>query len=124
MVKFNIEEKIMEIKTAHGTLIVSAFDDPDYPGVGVDFKLDGHENEPGVPITIIEDVKEEHTTSETNGHAVVVRTYGNCNIDDYTDRTDISIEDIKKFYKEWNDMQKEFVGLDITPNGWDIHEEK
>lgn len=100
MVKINVEKQTMEIKTAHGTIVVTAFDDPDYPGVNVDFKLAGHENEPAVPITMIEDVAEEHTTPETNGHAVVVRTYGNCNVDDYTDRTDISIEDIKRFYEE------------------------
>ena len=100
MVEFDIENKTMEIKTAHGTLVVTAFDNPDYPGVNVDFKLAGHENEPVVPITMVEDVAEDHTTPETNGHAVVVRTYGNCNIDDYTDRVDISLEDIKKFYEE------------------------
>ena len=100
MVKINVEKQTMEIKAAHGTLVVTAFDSPDYPGVNVDFKLAGHENEPSVPITMVEDVAEEHSTSETNGHAVVVRTYGNCNIDDYTDRVDISLEDIKKFYEE------------------------
>lgn len=100
MVKINVEKQTMEIKTAHGTLIVTAFDNPDYPGVYVDFKLTGHENEPAISITMIEDVAEEHTTPETNGHAVVVRTYGNCNIDEYTDRTDISIEDIKRLYEE------------------------
>lgn len=100
MVKINVEKQTMEIKTAHGTLVVTAFDDPDYPGVNVDFKLAGHENEPVVPITMIEDAAEEHTTPETNGHAVVVRTYGNCNVDDYTDRVDISIENIKRFYEE------------------------
>jgi len=103
MVKINVEKQTMEIKTAHGTLVVTAFDNPDYPGVNVDFKLAGHENEPVVPITMVEDVVEEHATSETNGHAVVVRTYGNCNIDEYTDRVDIPIKDIKKFYEEEND---------------------
>jgi hypothetical protein len=102
MVKFDIEKKTMEIKTAHGTLVVTAFDDPDYPGVNVDFKLAGHENEPAVPITMVEDAAEEHTTSETNGHAVVVRTYGDCDADEYTDRTDILIKDIKKVYEEEN----------------------
>ena len=100
MVKFDIEKKTMEIKTAHGTLVVIAFDNPDYPGVNVDFRLDGHENEPAVPITMIEDVAKKHTTPETNGHAVVIRTYGDCNDDEYTDRVDIPIEDIKKFYEE------------------------
>ena len=100
MVKFDTEKQTMEIKTAHGTLVVIASYDPDYPGVYVDFKLAGHENEPTVPITMIEDVAEEYTTPETNGHAVVVRTYGNCNIDEYTDRVDISLEDIRKFYEE------------------------
>ena len=100
MVKINVEKKIMEIKTAHGTLVVVAFDNPDYPGVNVDFRLAGHENEPAVPIVMIEDVAEKHTTSETNGCAVVVRTYGDCNADEYTDRTDISIKDIEKFYEE------------------------
>ncbi len=100
MVKINVEKQNMEIKTAHGTLVVTASRDPGYPGVFVDYKLDGHEDEPTVPITMVEDVAEEHTTSETNGHAVVVRTYGNCNIDDYTDRVDVSIKDIKKFYEE------------------------
>lgn len=103
MVKFDIEKKTMEIKTAHGVLVVTAFDNPDYPGVNVDFKLDGHENEPVVPITMVEDVQEEQTTSETNGHAVVVRTWGNCSIEDYTDRVDIPIKDIKKSYEEEND---------------------
>ncbi len=100
MFKINVEKQTMEIETAHGTLVVTAFDDPDYPGVNVDFKLAGHENEPAIPITMVEDVAEEHTTSETNGHAVVVRTYGNCNIDDYTNRVDIPIEGIKRFYEE------------------------
>ena len=100
MAKFDIEKQTMEIKTAHGTLVVTAFDNPDYPGVNVDYKLAGHEYEPAVPIAMVEDVQEEHATSETNGHAVVVRTYGNCNIDDYTDRVDVSIEDIKRFYDE------------------------
>ena len=100
MVKFDTEKQTMEIKTAHGTLVVTAFDNPDYPGVYVDFKLAGHEDEPAVPITMIEDVAEEYTTPETNGHAVVVRTYGNCNIDDYTDRIDVPIKDIEQFYKE------------------------
>jgi len=100
MVKINVEKQTMEIKTAHGTLVVTAFDNPDYPGVYVDFKLAGHENEPAISITMVEDVAEEHTTPETNGHAVVVRTYGNCNIDEYTDRTDISIKDIERFYEE------------------------
>ena len=102
MVKFDIEKKTMEIKTAHGVLVVTAFDNPDYPGIFVDFKLAGHEDEPPVPITMVEDVPEEHTTPETNGHAVVVRTYGNCNIDEYTNRVDIPIEGIKKFYEEEN----------------------
>lgn len=100
MVKINVEKQTMEIKTVHGTLVVTAFDDPDYPGVNVDFKLAGHEDEPPVPITMVEDVAEEHSTSETNGCAVVVRAYGDCNIDEYTDRVDVSIEDIKKFYEE------------------------
>lgn len=100
MVKINVEKQTMEIKTAHGTLVVTAFDNPDYPGVFVDFKLAGHENEPAVSITMIEDVAEEHTTPETNGHAVVVRTYGNCNIDEYTDRVDIPIKDIENSYEE------------------------
>lgn len=102
MVKINVEKQTMEIKTAHGTLVVTAFDNPDYPGVYVDFKLAGHENEPAISITMIEDVAEEHTTPETNGHAVVVRTYGDCNIDEYTDRVDISIDDIERFYEEEN----------------------
>lgn len=102
MVKFDIEKKTMEIKTAHGTLVVTAFDNPDYPGVDIDFKLDGHENEPAVPVAIVEDVKDEHTTDETNGEAVVVRVYGDCNDDEYTDRVDIPIEDIKKSYEEKN----------------------
>jgi len=100
MVKINVEKQTMEIKTAHGTLIVTAFDNPDYPSVYVDFKLTGHENEPAISITMVEDAAEEHTTPETNGHAVVVRTYGNCNIDEYTNRVDIPIEGIKKFYEE------------------------
>lgn len=100
MVKINVEKQTMEIKTAHGTLVVTAFDNPDYPGVYVDFKLAGHENEPAIPITMIEDVAEEYATSETNGHAVVVRTYGNCSIDEYTDRVDVPIEDIKRSYEE------------------------
>ena len=100
MVKINVEKEIMEIKTAHGTLVVTAFDDPDYPGVNVDFKLAGYENEPSIPIAMIEDVQEEYSTSETNGHAVVVRAYGNCNIYDYTDRVDISIEDIERSLRE------------------------
>lgn len=100
MVKINVEKQTMEIKTAHGTLVVTAFDNPDYPGVYVDFKLAGHENEPVIPITMVEDVAEKYATSETNGHAVVVRTYGNCDIDEYTNRVDIPIEGIKKFYKE------------------------
>ena len=100
MVKINAEKQTMEIKTAHGTLVVTAFDNPDYPGVNVDFKLAGHENEPVIPITMVEDVQEEFSSSETNGHAVVVRTYGNCNIDEYTNRVDIPIEGIKQFYEE------------------------
>lgn len=102
MVKIDVEKQTMEIKTAHGTLVVTAFDNPDYPGVNVDFKLAGHEYEGLVPITLVEDVPEENATSETNGHAVVVRTYGNCSIDEYTDRVDIPIEDIKKSYEEEN----------------------
>jgi len=100
MVKIDTEKQTMEIKTAHGTLIVTAFDNSDYPGVFVDFKLAGHEDEPPVPITMVEDVAEEHATPETNGHAVVVRTYGNCNVDYYTDRADIPIKDIEQFYQE------------------------
>ena len=86
----------MELKTAHGTLIVTAFDNPDYPAFNIDFKLDGHEDEPAVPIAMIEDAAEHTTTSETNGHAVVVRVYGDCNDDEYTNRVDIPIADIKK----------------------------
>ena len=100
MVKFDIEKQTMKIKTAHGILVVTAFDNSDYPGVFVDFKLAGHEDEPPIPITMVEDAAEEYATSETNGRAVVVRTYGNCNVDYYTDRVDVSIEDIKRFYEE------------------------
>ena len=98
MVKIDVEKQTMEIKTAHGTLVVAAFDNPDYPGVYVDFKLAGHESV--IPITMVEDVAEEYSTSKTNGHAVVVRTYSDCNDDEHTDRTDISIEDIKRLYEE------------------------
>lgn len=100
MVKFDIEKKTMKIKTTHGTLVVTAFDDPDYPGVNVDFKLAGHENEPAVPITMVEDATPGSYINPSN--AVVVRTYGDCNDDEYTDRTEIPIEDIKRFYEEEN----------------------
>ena len=99
MVKFDIEKKTMEIKTAHGALVVTAFDDPDYPGVNVDFKLDGHEKHP-LSIAMIEDAVPSNYINPSD--AVVVRVYGDCNDDEYTDRTEIPIEDIKRFYEEEN----------------------
>lgn len=131
MVKQNIEKKTMELKTAHGTLIVQAFDNPDYPAFNIDFKLDGHENEPAVPVAIVEDAKDEHATDETNGHAVVVRVYGDCNDEEYTDRVDIPIDDIKEYIEgpklicpvchksntihKWNKCSAEVFGHPLQP---------
>lgn len=100
MTRINVEKQTMEIKTAHGTLIVQAFDDKYYPGLNIDFRLDGHENEPALPICMIEDAAECAESYETNGKAVVTRVYRNCNDDEYTHRIDIPIEEIKEFLKE------------------------
>lgn len=100
MTKINVEKKTMELKTAHGTLIVQAFDDPDYPALNIDFRPDGHEDEPAVPICMVEDAAEYVASSETNGKAVVTRVYGDCNDDGYTHRIDIPIDEIKKFVEE------------------------
>lgn len=40
MVKQNIEKKTMELKTALGSLIVTAFDDREVPALIIDFRPD------------------------------------------------------------------------------------
>ena len=100
MVKFNVEEKTVELKTSHGTMIVRVDDNPGYEGFVVDYKLKGHEEEPALPIVIVEDAAEEYHSEETNGFGVAVRVYDSLNDDKYDTRVDIPLERIKKAYKE------------------------
>lgn len=97
MVNQNNEKKSMELKTAHGILEVKAFDNPTYPAFDIGFKLNGHENEPAIPLVIVEDAAGNAITEK---NAVVIRIYGNCNADEYTDKADIPVKDIEKFYEE------------------------
>jgi hypothetical protein len=99
-VKFNEKSNKVELRTNHGILVLTIFDHEDYPSFDIDFKLKGHEAEPAVPICMVEDASEKVSSDETNGKAVVVRVYGNCCDDEYTDRVDIPIKDIKELYEK------------------------
>lgn len=54
MVKQNIEKKTMELKTAIGSLIVTAADDRKIPALIIDFRPDGCENKTASNLAIIE----------------------------------------------------------------------
>ena len=124
--KVDSKTGVVELETAHGTLILQPFNDCDYPGFDIDFKLKGHEDEPAVPIAMVEDA----SPAVTPGDAVVVRIYGNVNDDEYTDRVDIPIKEIRDAYDEltatcpncgrastlmaWNRITKECYGDEFT----------
>jgi hypothetical protein len=99
-VKFDKKSNKVELKTNHGTLVLDVFDNEDYPAFNIDFKLKGHEAEPAVPICMVEDASVKVSSDETNGEAVVVRVWGNPCQEDYTERVDVPIKDIKRFYEE------------------------
>lgn len=54
MVKQNIEKKTMELKTAIGSLIVTAFDDREIPALIIDFRPDGCKNKKASNIALVE----------------------------------------------------------------------
>ena len=96
MINYNSEEHEMRLTTAHGVLVVTAIDDPDYPGVSIAFQVEGHENDYATPIALIEDCDESVSSSETRGDAVVVRIYSDCELEGYTDRVDIPLKTLNK----------------------------
>ena len=100
-IKVNKETGAVELKTAHGILILEPFADEDYPAFNINFKLDGHEDDPVVPICMVEDAcPADGATSETPNNAVVVRVYGDCDSDEYTHRVDIPMSEIEGAYQD------------------------
>ena len=92
------ETGTVKMKTNHGILIMDPFDVPDYPGFSIDFKLKGRENEPAIPVCMVEDARPDDPSEETPDNAVVVRIWGDVNQEDYTERVDIPIGDIERSY--------------------------
>ena len=91
------------IKTAHGTLKIYE-NDFSFPGVSIDYALDGYEN-CDIPICSVEDVFEENQSPETPSNAVVVRVWNDLNSEDYSTRRDIELKDIEKICKEDQENQ-------------------
>ena len=86
----------MEIKTAHGMLIVYEAANPDYPGVYIDFKPAGRDDLISIPIAMVEDAPTKSKSPETPDDAVVVRVWDDPWREDYVSRSDIQVSEIIK----------------------------
>lgn len=82
------------IKTANGKLMIYE-SDPSYPGVYIDYILDGMDG-PGIPIAHIEDIPKGSETPESIPDVVTVRVWSDPWNEDYTNRVNIPIKDFKE----------------------------
>ena len=133
------KKETTELETAHGTLVVNNSNE-EYPKIGIDVKLKGHEQDPAVPVCSIEAPPKDFPGKPH----FVVRIYDG-KADSFKHRIEIPVEDLESLFgrtdclqvvcpkcgkasstEQWNKATASFFGDKMNPieeeyfaeNGW------